>query len=90
MTAPAPKPHPPAQKAIEAPAPRVYHLTAADRCDVRDCGARAWHRVTWDRTGHELHFCHHHGKEVREQFKCPETTWLDESDAINPPKEFYN
>lgn len=89
MTAPAPKPHPPV-KAIEAPAPRVFHLTAADRCDVRDCGARAWHRLEYKATGHQLHFCHHHGKEVKERIRPEDAHWLDESDAINPPREFYN
>lgn len=36
-------------------------LSAADRCDSRDCGAQAYVRVHLE-TGLELVFCGHHGR----------------------------
>lgn len=69
------------------PAKPVAVLTAADRCD--QCGARAWHHV-FMAGDVEWFFCHHHSKAHRAVLEPLALDWLDESWAINPPKEFYN
>lgn len=70
---PLPAPTKEAPKAIEAP---VYKLTAADRCDVRDCGSRAFIRVTL--YAGRLYFCGHHGAKALTCFDPPPLEVLDE------------
>lgn len=59
----------------------VFTLTAADRCDTRDCNARAYIRVTMSDM-HELFWCAHHGREVEPVLRPIAAFWSDESAAI--------
>lgn len=56
-------------------------LTAADRCDVRACGAQAYIRVTF-RTG-ALYFCAHHGRERHVDMLPTYTRWHDETGKLS-------
>lgn len=72
---------------------RRNQLSALDRCDVGNCGARAYHRLT-TRSG-VLYFCHHHGKQTREAIevgtgKLPTAKWLDESSQLEESERVRN
>lgn len=41
-----------------------FTLTASDRCDKANCGARAYWRFVHRETLSELLFCGHHGSKV--------------------------
>lgn len=66
---------------IPADLQQIFTLTAADRCDVRNCNARAYVRVTMSDM-HELLFCAHHGREVEPVLRPIAAFWADESAAI--------
>nr|WP_104128018.1 hypothetical protein [Cryobacterium sp. Y57] len=59
----------------------VFTLTAIDRCDKRDCNARAYIRVTMSDM-RELLFCAHHGREVEPVLRPIAAFWSDETDAV--------
>lgn len=61
----------------------VYSLTAADRCDVRDCGAQAYIRVVMDMDRAELLFCAHHGREVAAKIEQTAIAWVDETSRLD-------
>lgn len=45
------------------PATSEFVLTAKDRCDVQDCGARAYWRFLMPVSLHDLVMCGHHGQQ---------------------------
>ena len=61
--------------------PRIYSMTAADRCDTGACGARAYVRVIMPRLT-ELNFCGHHSREVEGTLRPIARIWHDETDAL--------
>jgi len=60
--------------------PRIYTMTAADRCD--QCGARAYVRATMHSLS-ELTLCGHHGREHEATLRPAALDWLDETEALN-------
>ena len=60
---------------------QIFTLTAADRCDVGGCGARAHVRVVVSGML-ELRFCAHHGHEKRAAMVDRIHDYIDESAAI--------
>ena len=60
--------------------PRIYTMTAADRCD--QCGARAYVRATMHSLS-ELTLCGHHGREIEGALRPKTLYWVDETAALN-------
>ena len=60
---------------------QIFTLTAADRCDVRSCDARAYVRVTMADMS-ELLWCAHHGHDIEPTLRPISSFWDDESAAI--------
>ena len=60
---------------------QIFTLTAADRCDVRNCNARAYVRVIVSGML-ELTFCAHHGHEKETVLVDVVHDFIDESAAI--------
>lgn len=80
MTATKPAPEVRKEPAMRQLEQLVPQLTAADRCDAKACGARAYIRATFP-TG-QLFFCAHHGREKHVEMLGRYTSWLDESGQI--------
>ncbi|WP_425482259.1 DUF7455 domain-containing protein [Agromyces lapidis] len=55
-------------------------LKAGDRCDTRNCGAAAYHRVLFSKG--LLDFCHHHYDEAPDSLLAKAVYEIDESWAI--------
>jgi hypothetical protein len=57
-------------------------LTAADRCDVRGCNARAYFMAVIVVSKSELMFCGHHGREIETTLRAVSVLLVDETANI--------
>ena len=79
MSTVATTPKPGQQRVADSNAPKVYKLTALDRCDRCGPSSQAYVRVTMKETGHDLLFCGHHYN----KFKFDLVDLIDHDKTIN-------